>query len=183
MTEYCDNHPRTEALSLCHNCGKHFCADCLSEGKEYYYCKTPECQLALNKELIPDPIPGLVTCPECKAVVQLNNDELHKHLFRCPECSSLINLSVNGPEVVNDREYVEILSSLNQADIAVLHSILDDAGLDYYIAGKNFLSIRPLLEPARVFVASEQVEQAKELLKDFNVHLFGVSYKKEETEE
>jgi hypothetical protein len=77
---------------------------------------------------------------------------------------------------------VEILSSLNQPDIAILHSILDDAGLDYYMTGENFLSIRPLLEPARVFVASDQVEQAKELLKDFEVHLFGFSNQKEDEE-
>jgi len=35
-----------------------------------------------------------------------------------------------------------------------------------------------LLEPARVFVATDQVEQAKELLKDFEVHLFGFSNQK-----
>jgi len=183
MTEYCVNHPTTEALSICHNCGQHFCADCLSEGKEYYYCQAPECQTALNKELNPASIPGEITCPSCKAVVQLNKDELLKHLFRCPECDSLINVSIKGPEIIEDREYVEILSSLNQPDIAVLHSVLDDAGLDYYITGQNFLSVRPLLEPARVFVASDQVEQAKELLKDFEVHLFGFSTQKEVDEE
>jgi hypothetical protein len=173
----------TQALSICHNCGKHFCAECLSEGKEYYYCKAPECQLALNKELNPDSIPGEITCPSCKAVVQLNKDELRNHLFRCPECDSLINVSINGAMIIEDQDYIEILSSLNQADVSILHSMLDGAGLDYYIAGENFLGADPLIAPARVFVASDQVDQAKELLKDFDVHLFGVSYKKEDDTE
>ena len=183
MTENCENHPMTDSLSICHNCGKHFCAECLSEGKEYYYCKSPDCQNAFQMEINPSSTPGEVTCPACKAVVQLNSDELRKHLFRCPECESLINVSINGPEIIEDREYIEILSSLNQPDIAVLHSVLDDAGLDYYITGQNFLSIRPLLEPARVFVASDQVDQARELLKDFEIHLFGFSNQKMEDEE
>jgi hypothetical protein len=50
MTEYCINHPMNEAQFTCHNCGKHFCAECLSEGKEYYYCQDPDCQNAFKQE-------------------------------------------------------------------------------------------------------------------------------------
>jgi hypothetical protein len=181
MTEYCINHPMTEALSICHNCGKHFCAECLSEGKEYYYCKAPECQLALNKELNPDSIPGEVICPECKAVVRLNSEEMSKHLFRCPECESLINILVNGPEIINDPDFVELFSTRSQPDISLIHSILDDSGLDFYITGENLLSLWTGI--AKVFVASGQVNQAKELLKDFEIHLFGLSNKETEDAE
>jgi transcription initiation factor IIE alpha subunit len=172
----------TEALSICHNCGKHFCAECLSEGDEYYYCKSPECQHALKLELKLELTPGEVICPACKAVVQLNNDERNKHLFRCPECETLINLSPEGPEIIKDQDYIEVISSMNQADVSILHSMLDGAEIDYYIAGENFLGVDPLIAPARVFVASDQVDKANELLKDFSVHIFGVSYKKPEDE-
>jgi hypothetical protein len=41
---FCTTHGDREALSLCHNCGKYFCKECLHEGREYYYCSSPECQ-------------------------------------------------------------------------------------------------------------------------------------------
>lgn len=51
MEKYCIEHPYTEALSVCHGCGLDYCEECLSEGKEYYYCKKPECLKLLKEEL------------------------------------------------------------------------------------------------------------------------------------
>lgn len=51
MNEKCHNHPDREALSLCHSCGSYYCADCLTEGIEYYYCQLEPCQLTLQKEI------------------------------------------------------------------------------------------------------------------------------------
>lgn len=51
MKKYCTDHLFTEVLSICHGCGFDFCEECLSEGKEYYYCKKPECQKMLKEEL------------------------------------------------------------------------------------------------------------------------------------
>ena len=48
---YCSKHMDRDALSFCHNCGKYFCKDCLIEGKEYYYCTSPECQKQLQIEI------------------------------------------------------------------------------------------------------------------------------------
>jgi hypothetical protein len=48
--DYCSKHMDKEALSFCHNCGKFFCRECLSEGKEYYYCYKDECQRQLHLE-------------------------------------------------------------------------------------------------------------------------------------
>ena len=44
MNEYCVNHPSKKAVSFCHNCGEYFCPDCLSEGKEFYFCQKEDCQ-------------------------------------------------------------------------------------------------------------------------------------------
>lgn len=46
----CSKHLDREALSFCHNCGKFFCRECLTEGKEYYYCSAPECRAILIRE-------------------------------------------------------------------------------------------------------------------------------------
>ncbi len=46
----CTKHQDKPALSFCHNCGKFFCRECLTEGKEFYYCSSPDCRNALLKE-------------------------------------------------------------------------------------------------------------------------------------
>ena len=45
----CVNHPNRESLSFCHYCGKEYCASCLVEGPEYYYCQKPECLKAFEE--------------------------------------------------------------------------------------------------------------------------------------
>lgn len=46
MKEKCINHPKKEALSFCHACGKYYCHSCLVEGSEFYYCYDEKCQAA-----------------------------------------------------------------------------------------------------------------------------------------
>jgi len=50
MKEKCFNHPDRKSISFCHSCGKYYCEECLSVGKEYYYCKAKKCQLRLSEE-------------------------------------------------------------------------------------------------------------------------------------
>ena len=72
------------------------------------------------------------------------------------------------------------MSSLNQGDIGIIKSILDDNEIDYYVTGENFLSVSPLLEPAQFFVNTNQFEEAKKLLKDFDLKIFGFSARNED---
>jgi len=173
--ETCVNHPDREALSFCHNCGKYYCRECLFEGKEYYYCKEPACREALLKESGVSEMPVVTTCPNCQSEIELSEDEKASGKYHCPECEALINIAVNPPVVLNKEEYILLASSLNQVDIGIVKSILDDAGIDYYAYGENFLSIRPLLEPVRFFVNQVQAEEAAALLKDYDFKIFGVS--------
>jgi len=53
----CRYHPERKALSFCHHCGERYCFECLTEGKEFYYCKNPDCQKALELERNPPPAP------------------------------------------------------------------------------------------------------------------------------
>ena len=50
MKDKCFNHPDKESLAPCHSCGKYFCEECLTEGREYYYCKDEQCQAFKNQE-------------------------------------------------------------------------------------------------------------------------------------
>ncbi len=50
MSNMCTNHPDKKALSICHSCKKYYCASCLDEGKEYYYCHDEKCQSMKREE-------------------------------------------------------------------------------------------------------------------------------------
>jgi predicted Zn finger-like uncharacterized protein len=180
--ENCINPPDREAYSVCHNCGKSYCQDCLSEGGEYYYCKNPECLDAKKNEIMSELFLQIV-CPSCKSVIAINKNEQKKKLVRCPECDSLINLAVNPPEIIKDKKYIQILSSMNQGDLGIIKSMLDDGGIDYFVNGENFLSVDPLIQPARIMVSEDQLDEAKEIIKDFEFHIFGVSSNQNDDEE
>jgi hypothetical protein len=176
----CFNHPDKKALSICHGCGKKYCELCLDEGKEYYYCKNPECHKLLEKELPHYNAPENAVCPKCEYELELSEDERIIGKTHCPECNTVVDCTVNPTKVLEKEDYTEIISSLNQGDIALIKSILDNGDIDYQIFGENFLSVRPLLEPARIFVNTNQIEKVQELLKGFDLKIFGVSAKRNE---
>ncbi len=180
--EKCINHPDNEALYTCHSCGKHFCELCLTEAGDYYYCSNPECQEVMRSSLKPELLPEEIICPNCSVNIQLEEEERIKGIVHCPECESLIDFRAEPPTVFNPKEYVQITSSINQGDIGLIKSLLDDADIDYYVFGENFMIIDPLIQPARVFVREDQFEEAKQILKDVDIHIFGVSMRKEDEE-
>lgn len=171
----CFNHPDKKAFSTCHNCNKNYCEECLDEGKEYYYCKSPACREILMKELFKADLPKQLICPNCKNGLELSDDERISGKVHCPECESLIDFKADPPKVLSKENYVELLSSFNQGDIGVIKSILDNSNIDYYVYGENFLSVDPLVQPARFYVNEKQKEAAKELLKDLDLRIFGAS--------
>ncbi len=177
----CPNHPEIKAEYVCHGCGKYYCKSCLTEEGEYYFCNEPACQKLLqlekSKQLL---IPSEVRCPNCQSELKLEDDERRLGMIHCPECESFIDFTTDPPVVKNKKEYSQLFYSLNQGDIGIVKSILDDGDIDYYVFGENFLSIDPLIQPARFFVANDQIDEAKELLKDFTFKTFGTSMRQEE---
>lgn len=171
----CINHPDKKATSICHGCGKDYCESCLDDGKEFYYCKNLECQKLLKKELYPEFLPPNVSCPNCESDLELTENERISGKVHCPECEALIDFKVDPSKVLPKENYVELLSSLNQGDIGIIKSILEDSNIDYYVFGENFLSVDPLIQPARFYVNGNQIKEAKELLKDFDLHIWGTS--------
>jgi transcription elongation factor Elf1 len=171
----CVNHPGKKAFSICHGCGKDFCELCLDEGKEFYYCKNPECQKILKKELSPEKFAGSLLCPNCNHRIKLSENERISGRVHCSKCESFIDFNINPPRVLHKANYSELVSSLNQGDIGIIKSILDSENIDYYVFGENFLSVDPLIQPARFFVNETQIEKAKELLKDIDLHIWGAS--------
>ncbi|MEE9429793.1 MAG: hypothetical protein V3V16_02060 [Melioribacteraceae bacterium] len=171
----CFNHPEKKAFSICRGCGKEFCESCLDEGIEYYYCKNAECQKLFRIELPLIEGPENIICPNCDSELELSDNEKIKGKIHCSGCESAIDFTVNPPIILENENYTEILSSLNQGDIAVIKSILEDGNIDFFALGENFLSVRPLLEPMKILVNDNQLSEAKELLKDFDLKIFGAS--------
>lgn len=78
---------------------------------------------------------------------------------------------MNGePESLEDNNYVRLLTTTNQGDAAIIKSMMENAEVDYYLTGEN-----SIYEPMVLFVNEKDIEAAKDILKDFEVHLFGFS--------
>lgn len=171
----CTNHPERQALSFCHHCGKYYCKDCLYEGKEFYYCKEPACRELLLKEVGAADLPLIINCPNCDVEIELSEKERAARRFHCHECESLIDLTAEPPRVLDKQNYVLLASPMNQADLGLVKSILDDGNIDFYTFGENFMSVDPLIQPTKIYVNQNQAEEAAELLKDFEFKIFGIS--------
>jgi DNA-directed RNA polymerase subunit RPC12/RpoP len=139
----------------------------------------PECIKSNESKLLPKE----VTCPKCSIDIELDEKERMSERVHCPECEVRIDYSVDPPLVEEPKNYVEIAWSLNQADISLIKSILDDTEIDYHVFGENFLSVDPLIQPARIFVLDEQTILVKDILKDFKVQIVGVSMRDDMTDE
>jgi hypothetical protein len=85
----------------------------------------------------------------------------------------------SAPEFV---DYKEVLATFNPLDIALIKSILDAEAITYFVQGEHFLHVRPLALPARLLVRTDQVEQAREMLKDLQLSFSGINLSKD-TEE
>lgn len=96
-------------------------------------------------------------CPQCKA-------EYKPQYTRCATCDvDLVDALPQDPEPTFV-PYEEILGTHNPADIALIRSFLDAEGLTYYFHGEHFIYMRPMADPARLMVRSDQAETARELL-------------------
>ena len=98
-------------------------------------------------------------CPQCKA-------EYQPQYTHCATCN--VDLVDTLPEETEVKPtyvaYEEILGTHNPADIALIKSFLDGEGLTYYFHGEHFIYMRPMADPARLMVRTDQAETARELL-------------------
>ncbi len=83
-------------------------------------------------------LPEDITCPSCESELELSEDERESKKVHCPECEAFIDFTVNPPKVLDVQNYTFLLSSLNQGDIGIIKSILDDNKIDYYCKWRKF---------------------------------------------
>ncbi|MDZ7268612.1 MAG: DUF2007 domain-containing protein [candidate division KSB1 bacterium] len=98
-------------------------------------------------------------CPNCEA-------EYGPGIFLCADChlplvSGLPEKAVPAQAV----PYVPVLATFKSADLIVIKSLLEDAGLDYHTEGENFHYLGyPMVQSVKLHVRADQVETARALL-------------------
>lgn len=61
-------------------------------------------------------------------------------------------------------KYELLIETSNPADVALIKSLLDSEGILYFVHGEAFSAVRPLVEPARIMVAEDRLEEAQDLI-------------------
>ncbi len=100
-------------------------------------------------------------CPVCKT-------EYRDGFFTCADCSVplVYYLSDIDDAGRTQEEFIEILSTRNPAEVAVIKSIFESESIVYYFLGEQMMA-SPLISgggPARLFIAPQDLDIVKELL-------------------
>jgi hypothetical protein len=102
-------------------------------------------------------------CPICKT-------EYKEGIPHCNDCDADLIISLPVHTLNEDNAtFIPILSTYNLGDIAVLRSILDGQGIEYFLQGENTAYIRGYMDPAILKVREDQVQTVKELLQNFDL--------------
>jgi hypothetical protein len=110
-------------------------------------------------------------CPRCRA-------EYREGFHTCSDCNIELVEELSPlpePEFIN---FDEILATYNPADVVFLKSLLESEGIQYFFKGEHFMYMRPLADPVRLMVRQDQVDEAKELVKDVKLSVSGISLDK-----
>lgn len=107
-------------------------------------------------------------CPRCRS-------EYREGFDHCADCDTELVMALPPaprPEYV---PFEQVLATFNPGDIALIKSLLDAEQIRYYFLGEHFGYVQPLADPARLMVAQDQAEMAREILADFNFSYTGLN--------
>lgn len=99
-----------------------------------------------------------MVCPHCRS-------EYEEGANICSKCGILL-IGLFPPEPAPDYvEFEEILATFNAVEIAVIKSLLDPEGIEYYFRSEFSNTMEPLAQPARLMVRKDQADETREILK------------------
>ncbi|MDY7036780.1 MAG: hypothetical protein SV375_11550 [Thermodesulfobacteriota bacterium] len=114
-------------------------------------------------------------CPKCKA-------EYREGFLKCADCDIELVLALPKDPKPEYIVWVEVLSTFNNGDIAILKSLLECENINYYFHGEYFNSVRPWVQPAILMVDKKDIMVVKELIKDLKLSFRGTALDNDQDE-
>jgi DNA-directed RNA polymerase subunit RPC12/RpoP len=98
--------------------------------------------------------------------------EYEEDIYVCSDCG--VSLVPELPpdsesESPESAEFEEILFTPTPGNMAVIRSLLDSGGIEYYFRGELFDSFHPLTQPTRLMVRADQAKEVEEILESLNI--------------
>ena len=100
-----------------------------------------------------------MVCPHCRS-------EYEEGTHICSKCGNLLTGALPPEPVPDYVEFEEILATFNAVEIAIIKSLLDPEGIDYYFKSEFFNTMEPLAQPAKLMVRKDQADEARQILKE-----------------
>ena len=98
-------------------------------------------------------------CPKCRG-------EYREGFYTCADCQvSLVEELAPEPEP-EYYEFIELMTVFEEASIALIKSLFDEAGLEYYFQGELSRHLVPLPFSTRLMVRKDHVSKAKWILRE-----------------
>ena len=99
-------------------------------------------------------------CPKCRA-------EFREGFTKCPDCK--IELVHERPKAKGKKsefvDFEELITTTDLGKIAFIKSLLEDQQIHYFAQGDSITPLHVIF-PIKILVPKNQIEKAKELLKD-----------------
>ena len=115
-------------------------------------------------------------CPKCGA-------EYNEGVLKCFDCDIPLVPALPEKRQTKDIDFVSVVRTFNPQDIAIIESLLEESGIEYYIQGETSITTNPLIDPANVMVVKAQADEARELLKDLDLKFYWYKADKDEGSE
>ena len=107
-------------------------------------------------------------CPQCRS-------EYIEGVDKCPDCGKVLVEELPAGDSgcpADDAYYIPLVRTYSAKDVAMIHSILSNSNIRYYIRGENLTHLRPLADPSVLMVAEDDAGDAKELLRDLPLSFY-----------
>jgi Putative prokaryotic signal transducing protein len=115
-------------------------------------------------------------CPKCRA-------EYKEGVVECYDCGVPLVPELPEKRQTKDVDFVSVVQTFNPQDVAIIESLLEESGIEYYIQGATSITTNPLIDPAHVMVVKAQADEARELLKDLDLKFYFFKADKDENGE
>ena len=101
-------------------------------------------------------------CPKCKS-------EYREGFNFCADCQIALIEELSNEEFDGYEEFISIAATTNISVIPIAKSILDYAEIKYFIKGNMLQSVPGINNIMEIQVPVEDVQNAKDLLKDLDI--------------